>query len=203
MKQKKILIATIIFFLIVNTQYYWEGKMGLWAIPFFLLLVLSFFLLLIVLLFQTFLSIKEKFVVKSRIGAITLLIIILGTTYFFPRGLFDFDKLNGEYVMIASREGAANCMTTLKLNEKMEFKELITCFGTSEIKGKYEVRNDTIFFKNIDLGRHEKEFYEFAILVPCKYCANKKILNLMRYKNKYDTVGHELSIQKNILFINK
>jgi hypothetical protein len=201
-KQKILLISVLIFFIIINTQYYWEAKLGLYSIPFLLILLLAYLSFIILLLRQIFLAINEKLVNNYRNGVIVVIILVLVITFFKPRGIIDFDKLNGDYVLIATREGAANCMTTLKLNKEMEFRELINCFGTSEIKGKYEIKNDTIFFKNVELGRHEKEFYEFAIIKPCKYCGNKKFFNLVRFKNKNDTVGHDLSIIENNLIDN-
>ncbi len=151
------------------------------------------------MVYQVFLAVKEKLVNKGRNWTILMLAAVLITSYFFSRGIIDFDKLNGDYLLVAQREGSANCMTTLKLNKKKEFRELITCFGTSEITGNYEIKKDTIFFTNVNLGRHEEEFYEFALLKPCEYCNNKKVLTLIRFKNKYDTIGHELYTENNNL----
>lgn len=142
-------------------------------------------------------GIKEKFKNKSRIVTIGIIAIILILIFLKPNGLINFDKYNGVDLLVAQREGAANCMTTMTLKENMTFKENNVCFGVTEIKGNYELKNDTIFFKNIEYGRDANEFYEFAVIIPSKINADK--FNLVRFKNINDTVGNELWIIKNEL----
>lgn len=199
MKNKGLFITTIIFFLLVNTTYYWEGKLGLFAIPAFVLLVAVYFGLGIALLRQIYFSVKEKFKQKYRLILIGLLTTVLLLTYFKPLGIIDFDRFEGTDVLIAEREGAANCLTTLKLKDDYTFRERIGCFGVSEIKGTFKVVNDTIYFDNIQLGRHEESFYKFAIIKPTKFDNSKILGDLIRYKDLTDTVGHFLWITKNDL----
>ena len=45
MKQKVLIIATAVFFLLVNTSYFWEGKLGFYAMPVDLLLVVYYVVL--------------------------------------------------------------------------------------------------------------------------------------------------------------
>ena len=183
----------------VNTTYYWEGKLGLFAIPAFVLLVVVYFGLAIALLRQIYFSVKEKFKQKDRFILIGLLTTVLLLTYFKPLGIVDFDKFEGTDILIAEREGAANCLTTLKLKEDYTFRERIGCFGVSEIKGTFRVVNDTIYFDNIQLGRHEESFYKFAVIKPTKYDNPNILGDLIRYKDLTDTVGHFLWITKNDL----
>jgi len=199
LKNKGLIITAIIFFLIVNTTYYWEGKLGLFAFPAFLILVIIYFGLVIALLRQLNFVIIEKFKYKSRLLNIGLLILVLTLTFFKPFGLINFDKLEGDNILIAEREGAANCMTTLILKDDYTFKERNVCFGVTEINGKYHLQNDTIYFEKIEYGRHENDFYNFAVIQPSKYANDKKYFDLIRYKNLTDTVGHELTITKNEL----
>jgi hypothetical protein len=184
---------------LVNTTYYWEGKLGLFSIPAFVLLVVVYLGLAIALLRQIYFSVKEKFKQKQRFILIGLLTIVLLLTYFKPLGIVDFDKFEGNDVLIAEREGAANCLTTLKLKDDYTFRERIGCFGVSEIKGTFRVVNDTIYFDNIQLGRHEESFYKFAVIKPTKFDNPKILGDLMRYKDLTDTVGHFLWITKNEL----
>jgi len=93
-----------------------------------------------------------------------LLTIVLVLAFFKPFGFIDFDKLEGGDLLIAEREGAANCMTTLKLKDNFTFRETNVCFGVTEIKGNYHLQNDTIYFDNVNIGRHEKGFYKFAVI---------------------------------------
>jgi hypothetical protein len=197
LKNKVLIISTLFFFLIINTNYFWEGKLGIVAFPVFLILVLVFIVLSILLLNQFVKGIKEKFSDKSRIVTIGIVSIILILTFIKPNGLINFDKFNGTDILIAQREGAANCMTTIKLKENMTFRERSVCFGVTEIKGTYELRNDTVFFENIEYGRNENEFYEFAVIEPSKINPDK--FDFVRFKNKNDTIGHELWVVKNEL----
>jgi len=114
-------------------------------------------------------------------------------------GLIDFDKLEGNDVLVAEREGSANCLTTLKLKDNFTFRERIGCFGVTEIKGTFRVVQDTIYFDNVELGRNENEFYKFAVIKPTKSNNSKILGDLKRYKNTSDTIGHELWIIKNEL----
>jgi len=197
LRDKGLLISTLLLFLIVNTNYFWEGKLGLVAFPVFLILAFTFIVLSILLLGQVIKGLKEKLSDKTRnikIGIITVMLVLI---FLKPNSLINFDRLNGKDILIAQREGAANCMTTLKLKENMTFKERSVCFGVSEIKGTYELKNDTIFFKNIEFGRNENEFYEFAVIKPSKI--NNEMFDLVRFKSENDTIGHELLIVKNEL----
>lgn len=199
MKNKGLYITTIIFFLLVNTTYYWEGKLGLFAIPAFVLLVAVYFGLAVALLRQIYFSGKEKFKQNNRLILIGLLTTVLLLTYFKPLGIVDFDKFEETDILIAEREGAANCLTTLKLKDDYTFKERIGCFGVSEIKGTFRVVRDTIYFDNIQPGRHEEGFYKFAVIKPTKFDNSKIVGDLIRYKDLTDTVGHFLWITKNDL----
>lgn len=199
MKNRGIIITAIIFFLLVNTNYYWEGKLGLFAIPAFLLLVGLYFGFVAALLRQLYFFVKEKFQQKNRLVLIGLLTTILLLTYLKPSGLIDFDKLEGSDVLVAEREGAANCWTTLKLKDDFTFRERVGCFGVSEIKGTFRVVKDTIYFDNIQLGRHREQFYKFAVIKATKFDNSKILGDIIRYKDLTDTVGHELWITKNEL----
>ena len=95
----------------------------------------AYFGLAIALLRQIYFSVKEKFKQNHRFILIGLLTTVLLLTYFKPLGIVDFDKFEGTDILIAEREGAANCLTTLKLKDDYTFRERIGCFGVSEIKG--------------------------------------------------------------------
>jgi hypothetical protein len=184
---------------LVNTTYYWEGKLGLFAFPAFLLLVVVYVGLGIALIRQIYFLIKEKFADKQRLLKVGFLTVVLALTFYKPFGLIDFDKLEGGNLLIAEREGSANCLTTLKLKDDFTFRERIGCFGVTEIKGTFRVVNDTIYFDNIQLGRHEDDFYKFAVIKPSKFDNSKILGDLIRYKDLTDTVGHFLWITKNEL----
>jgi hypothetical protein len=196
MKYKVVITVSVIFFLIVNTSYFWEGKLGLLAMPAFLILLLIYLGLGIALIRHLIFAIRERFQNKLRMFIVILLLSVLSITFLKPHGLVDFDKLSGKDILIAQREGAANCMTTLKLKENNRFIERSVCFGISQIRGDFEILNDTIFFNNVTLPRHEKDYYDFAIIVPSKFRMISNNFDLVRYHDN-DTTSHSLWITKN------
>ena len=172
--------------------------MGIFAMLTFLVLILYFLTLAGLLIGQIYHSIREKFKDKLRLVLIGILTSTLVLAFFFPNGLINFNKFESESILIAQREGAANCMTTLKLKEDNKFIERNVCFGITETTGEYRISGDTIYFENVYLGRHENEFYEFAVI---KY-DNKKgkyLGDLIRFENHSDTTGIPLWITKNEL----
>ncbi len=199
MKRKALTITAIVFFLIVNTNYFWESKLGYIAFPAFIVLTIVYLVLLAGLIGQIYASIKEKFNNRQRLFNIVLLLAVLGLTFLFPGGLINFEFLEGKDLLIAQREGSANCTTTFKLKQNNKFIERRICFGVTEIKGDYKIKDDTIFFSNVELGRDEDEFYAYAVFKELN-SNNKKLLGeLVRFKNYSDTTGHELWITKNEL----
>ena len=183
----------------VNTTYYWEGKLGLFAFPAFFLLVTVYVGLVIALFRQIYFLIKEKFENKQGIYKVVLLIVVLSLTFYKLVGIIDFDRLEGDDLLIAEREGSANCLTTLKLKDDFTFRERIGCFGVSETKGTFRVVEDTIYFDNIKPGRQEDDFYKFAVIKPSKFDNSKILGDLIRYNDLADTIGHGLWITKNEL----
>ena len=199
MKQKGLFITTILFFLIVNTNYFWEGKLGFFAFPVDFLLVIVFLVLGFLLLRQLFFAFREKFIDKQRLVIIGILVIVVTVTVLKPNGLINFDKLQGKDLLVAEREGAANCMTTLKLKENNTFTERTVCFGVMEIKGNYELKGDTIFFKDVGFVRHESGYYMFAVIQKSDSEKTKYLGDIVMYKSYSDTIGRDLWITKNEL----
>ena len=121
---------------------------------------------------------------------------MLALVFINPFGVVDFDTLEADTIMIAEREGSANCMTTLKLKDDFTFRERNICFGVTEILGKYHLQNDTIYFDTVNVGRNESEFYKFAVISQTKSVNDKFLGKLVRYKSVNDTIEHELWITK-------
>ena len=89
-------------------------------------------------------------------------------------------------------------MTTLKLKGDNTFIERKVCFGLAETKGAYRIVNDTIYFQNVSLGRHEKEYYQYATIKKGRETGSF-IGEIVRYKSSADTTGTVLWIVKNEL----
>ena len=199
MKNKILLLTAFILLLIVNTAFFWEGKLGSFAMVLSLILVVVYGVLITSLLYQIYLAIQEKFKSTQRLISISIAAVVLVLIYFKPYGIINFEKLQGNDLLIAEREGAANCYTTLKLKENNKFSEKSICFGVSEITGKYSIKGDSIFFSDVQLGRDKSEYYQFAVIKQSA-SENKKIIGeLKRFMNYSDTLPHELWITKNEL----
>lgn len=199
MRHKGLIISTVIFFLIINTSYFWQPVIGILAVPSLLLLIGVYLVLTVLLIGQLLFSISEKFTDKQRLLVIILLATVLSLTILNPNGLINFDKLEGKDLLIAQREGSANCMITFKLKENNKFLERSVCFGVTEVRGDYSLKGDTIIFSNVELGRHVSEYYQFAIIKQASDRYPDRLGDLIRYKDQTDTIGQELWIIKNDL----
>jgi len=184
-------IAALIFFLAINTLYFWEVKLGFYAMPMTLILFIIYCVLVIVLFRQVYIAIKEKLKNKKRLISIGIVSIILFLIYFRPYGLIDFEKFEGGDLLVAGREGVANCRTVLKLKLNNKFVEKSICFGVSDVRGNYLIKGDSIFFSNVQLGRGEKSYYQFAVINQSN--------ELRRFKDDNDSLPDFLYIAKNEL----
>ena len=110
---KKFILPTVtfVFFILINTSYFWEPKLGFLAFPFFGLLLLYYIALLILLILQLFRSIRERFQNKQRIVTILIILVVTSSTGLKPNGLINFDNLFGYDLLVASAEGGGNCTT--------------------------------------------------------------------------------------------
>jgi hypothetical protein len=183
----------------MNTSYLWESKLGLWAFPVFIFLFIFYIVLAITLIYQVYWIIKERFKNKKRNIIVVVMSCMLGIMFFWRNGIINFDKWEGNDLLIAVREGSANCTTTLKLKSNNKFIEKSICFGMSEVRGDYLLKGDSIFFSNVKLGRGESQYYEFAIIRPSEFQSQIIIGELKRFMNYNDTLPNDLSITKNEL----
>jgi hypothetical protein len=151
------------------------------------------------LIMQVFSWIQERFADRSKSISILLQTSMMLIIFWKPNGLLDFDRLEGKNILIALSEGSANCRTLLTLKENGKFRERTTCFGIEDIKGQYEIRNDTIFFTRISFNFHQKGYYNFAVIKPYSQRRGDPSTNLVLYINKEDTSGFWLPIKKNEL----
>ena len=113
-KYKWSIATAICFFLIINTSYFWEKETGILSIPFFILLIILYLCFLIVLFIQIIKSWKEKFNNIQRIYTIIFTASILLVISIYPKGIIDFDKLEGKDLLVATYRGTGNCSGTLR-----------------------------------------------------------------------------------------
>lgn len=199
-KNNVLLIIAVIFFLVINTAYYWDTKVSSMLLPIYLLLAAIYLALVIVFVRQVFLAAIEKLSDKSRLITIGLLGIILVAVLIKPHGIIDFVRLEGKDRLVAYIEGVASCATTLKLKDNFTFKYRNVCFGVSEARGTYNIANDTIYFRQDGQRQQEAMKYTFAVVEKLERDAENKYA-LKLFKNKSDTVGFSFTIGKNELDI--
>ncbi|MEO6150967.1 MAG: hypothetical protein ABIN95_02250 [Mucilaginibacter sp.] len=192
MKSKILIIITVLFFLVINLSYFWEPTVGLAAIPVTILLIILFFALVIVWLVTLNKIIKEQYENKIRIVATIVLAVVLLLVLLFPGGMIDFSKYENN-VLIASREGSANCTDTYKFRADMSFSLTSICFAIEKTNGTYAISGDTImlYYKN---GNEESKVSKAIVNYNNK--TTNDLGELMLYKNINDTVPIPLTITK-------
>ncbi|RYJ42092.1 hypothetical protein [Flavobacterium beibuense] len=148
MKLKILLVTEIVFFLLVNTAYFWEGNLSYWAFPIFIFEMITFFTLVIILIWQLVLIVKEKLANRLRNITVLVLLFVITLTIYKPFGLIDFEKWEGEDVMVAHYEGVANGGTTIRLKNNGFYFVKEVYFGLRKYSGQYRLSNDTVFFNH-------------------------------------------------------
>ncbi len=169
-------ISILILFILINTSYYWEGEFGIFTFLIFIILFICFFILSIELIRQLYIASKNDFTEKPRIYLIGFMILCLTLIMIKPTGIINFDKLEGENLLFAQTEGAANCTSTLKIkkdNNKFSYESI--CFGIEKTKGTYKIIDRIIYFNNYD-----KSKFNF---IYGKIDKNKGFIALYRNKN--------------------
>ncbi len=192
MKFKTLLLSTLSFFLIINLTFFWEGFLGLFAFPAFIILFLIFIILTGVLVFQIFEGFTERFRSTKRNIIITVMSFSLGLIVYEPFGIIDFEKFEGEDLFIAQREGVANCTTILKLKKDGNFTERTVCFGIDKSKGKYILKGDTLKFISSD-------YYKFGLIKLIASPQKNMFGDLILFRSLNDSTPQILFITKNNL----
>ncbi|MDR2919372.1 MAG: copper resistance protein NlpE [Tannerella sp.] len=194
---KWIAIAVILFFITVNTSYFWSKEVGIWLIPLSLLLVIIYLCFFILFFIQIFKAANEKFSNNKRLYTIILLVIVLFLTAILPKNP---NKWEGENLLVAAHKGAASCSTTLRLKPDGKFKYTSVCFGIEETRGTYKINGDTVFFE----PTNDKEMYTFGIIcsndTTLRYPPYPDATGIVRlYRNRTDSITRELYILTNNL----
>ena len=201
LKYKRLIVFSVVFFLVVQTSYFWERWIDVLAVFVLPVLIIAFITLAGLLLSHLVKLIIEKFRNRQRVIVAAVLFVVVLSAFLKPKGIIDFDRLSGNDLFIAMREGAANCQTVLKLKDNNTFVEMDLCWGIREIKGSYSIKGDTIFFTNVKPNRSNQKYYTYATIVKNKsaYGHYKTIGDLVLHKDHTDTTGHILWITKNDL----
>ena len=110
--------------------------------------------------YQLIKSIQNKFYERDRNIQILILISVLFIVTIKPFGVFNFEKLYGKDVLISYSEGVAGCGESFKIKDKNWFIYRSVCFSVEKYMGKYEIKNDTIFF----LEKNKKFKYNYGLI---------------------------------------
>ncbi len=108
-------ISAIGLLVAVNTFGLWQWKLGGFALLAMLALLFWFLFLLVLLIMHAAMIIRERAINWSTGLSMTLLGLSVGLTCAFPRGIVDLSGSGANDLLIAYREGAANCSITLTL----------------------------------------------------------------------------------------
>tara|TARA_R110002126_G_scaffold291781_1_gene457945 strand:- start:20573 stop:21070 length:498 start_codon:yes stop_codon:yes gene_type:complete len=129
-----------------------------------LLLIILYFVILLSFFALLNKTIRNQKYTYKNLFSICFLAVVLIVCFLFPGGVINYKKFESKNVIVAFGEGAANCSTIILLKEDNRFIERNICFGSSQIKGNFEIINDTIYFKNVDLGNNEDTYSNFAVI---------------------------------------
>lgn len=196
------LLVTIIFSLIISTSYYWEGKLGLFTLPVFFIIVISYLVFTFFLFRNVYFLFKENFTIKSRLLNCSILSVVLilnfSKPYTFLKNYFLMEVVDIEtnIVLKGARFYEVKQIETIKLKNNFTFKEKNTEYGLSEVNGTYRIVNDTIYFENVIKGKQEDVIYKFGVIVEREYYTENKFA-LKLFTSKDDTLGFSYSLVGN------
>ncbi|RYZ94637.1 MAG: hypothetical protein EOP47_27480 [Sphingobacteriaceae bacterium] len=178
--------------MVINLQYYWEDMIGLALIPVTLVLFVVFIILLVMLFVMITRIIKQRSGDKISTAVTAILGVVLLLVLIFPGGIVDFSKYENN-ILVATREGSANCTTTFKFKADGKFSETSVCFGIERINGTYRLSRDTI---NLYYNQESKSNFSRAIIKYDKKKTGHNLGEVLLYKNIHDTVSFPLTITK-------
>jgi len=173
LKGKKIIsILILTFFGIWYFQYFLSYVPGAFTIGVFLEGIGLWFIILGIALYQIIKLAFEKPKHYQRLIFIGVIIILNFLSLAEPIGLIDWEKYESQNILVADREGTANCRTILKLKADNKLKYISRCFGVDFHLGTYRFKNDTLHFQlKRDLGYMDK--LSFATLVKSEKDSSK------------------------------
>lgn len=198
MKNKGLLILSLIFFLLFNVLSYWDEYIGFWGIPLAVILGLIFLFIGFSLLNQAFIAVKEKSSDKTRLRSMVYVVLILCFTLLDPLRWIRKKEPTLNSLLVAAREANAVCGIKILLMENQQFIKEDICFGVEKTTGSYYIKQDTIHFKDAIHDGNATDFYSFAVIETTS-TQHGRFGTLFLYKSQNDTVPGFLFITKNEL----
>lgn len=168
MKNNKLLISAILFFMLVNSLWLIDSFIGPWSIVVFLLMAVAYCALGLGLFFLVIDLAGSRFGAKKEVATFMVVVFVMVYTFIFPAGVLPyfawlFNDGSSKNLLVASLEGTANCRETFYLIDDKRFAEEVTCFSSNKVHGNYTKRNDTLFFEVTEPGRANDPYFQFAV----------------------------------------
>jgi hypothetical protein len=142
----KYVITSIILFVVVQTYYFWEIWIGLMLLPIWIAIIITFIVLVFNLISKLWRLSITKLQDKELLISFAIQAIIISVTIFFPFGMINFHDFEEKDIIVAHREGVGGCGSYLKFKIDKTYIDREVCFGVFEVRGKYEIKGDTITF---------------------------------------------------------
>lgn len=181
-----------LYFIIIQTSYFWLGLIGPFALPVLFILFLLF-LVLIVQWFKIVIHLtSEKWLVKRHLSHLLILGSLILLVGFAPKGLIDFEKMEPEPLFTAVCSGNAGCTSYLKIINQKDFHYKQVCFGMFERSGEYSAHGDTIFFNDRELA--------YAVYLPKEGDSTNRRLMVYYQKEDSTTFTKMFWVRKDELF---
>lgn len=190
MKPKVQITLSVLFLVLINTAYWWEGWLSFVAMFAILFLAVCFLASVILIFVQLVQLIRIRFRDRPKVISMIISCVVALLVGFFPRGMINWDEIEGHNLLVASQESTANCTITIKLKENNRFIEKNVCFGVTTTRGTYTLEGDTVFFNSAG-------DYEYGVLHRDE--KTDTIAGMMVYRNKADTSGYPLSVKRDEL----
>lgn len=185
---KTSLIVTVTFFFVFHTQDYWSEYTSIFFFILFIAMFGAFLFVLGTFFSELYHCIRESFKSTQRNVSLLITTLVIALTIYAPSGLVKYDWFTADDIIVAEREGAANCITSLHLKKNGTFLEVSVCFGSMRKDGVFKIKNDTIWFAS------NYDFYEFGT-IGTNHLGNSHIyLNL--YESKQDTLPYFMMLPK-------
>jgi hypothetical protein len=162
--RKFILFLILSFSGIWFFQYFFSFTKGASTFLVFLVGISLWFALIGIAILQLIILIFEKPKIYQRLIFVSAILFLNLFSLTKPKGLVNWEKYEGENLLVAERIGTAKCRTKIKLKDGNKFKFENHCFGIDFQFGTYILKGDTLFFA-LDEVNNFMDKSSFAILL--------------------------------------
>ncbi|GEM_PF-6456811 len=123
---------------------------------------------------------------------------VLFFCYTYPFGIIKSSILESQPYLKATRIGTANCSFSIRLEHNQKFSETTRCFGVKKNKGKYTIKNDTVYFNYYN--NSEAEINKTIGILNFDNLSDKDYYGTLLF---YETLGDKKPVKLKIYELNK